>query len=165
MRLNGERHSSISQRERLIETIAIAAAFIAAIVIIDPRGEFPLNDDWNFGLSAWHFAEHGTFRFARLTGMTLKLQVLWGALWTLLFGKSFLVLRLSTLSLSLGTLLLVHALTLRLKLPRFWRLAAPLALLANPFFLWASVTFMTHVPFIFLTAVALYAYCRKRSAA
>lgn len=161
--LNDVPLSRISRRDRLIETAVLVAAFVAAILIIDPRGEFPLNDDWNFGMSTWHFAAHGTFRFARLTGMTLKLQVLWGALWTVLFGRSFFVLRLSTLTLSLGTLLIVHALAIRLNLSRFWRLVAPLSLLANPFFLWASVTFMTHVPFIFLTAVALYAYYRAFS--
>ena len=134
--------------------------FAGLVVIVDPRGEFPLDDDWNFALSSWHFADTGTFRFARLTGMSLRLQVLWGALWTEVFGRSFEVLRFSTLTLSLTALLVLNRLLARIGLATGPRLLATFALLAHPIFFWSSFTFMTHVPFVTLSVVAFYFHLR-----
>lgn len=142
------------------ELLSICLAFAALVVMVDPRGEFPLDDDWNFALSSWHFAETGTFRFARLTAMSLRLQVLWGAVWTELFGRSFEVLRFSTLTLSLTALMILNRLFARIGLAAGPRLVATFALLVHPIFFWSSFTFMTHVPFLTLSIVAFYFHLR-----
>lgn len=145
---------------RAIESLVIVAVFGAVVLAIDPRGAFPLNDDWNFALGTWWFAEHGEFRFARFTGMSLRAQVLWGALWTRLFGESFEVLRASTLTLALASLLVFHRFCARAALGRFARLIAVGALLAHPIFIWSSFTYMTQIPYLFCSIVACYCWMR-----
>lgn len=149
-----------------IESLLIVAAFAAVVLAIDPRGEFPLNDDWNFALGTWWFAEHGEFRFARFTGMSLRAQVVWGAIWTRMFGESFEVLRASTLALALASLLMFRSLLARTSLSRNVRLLAVGALLANPYFLWSAHTYMTQIPFLAATLAAVLAWvigAEKRS--
>ncbi len=136
------------------------AAWIAAIVFINPRGNFPIDDDWDFALAAWRFAETGHFHFTAFTAVSLRAQVLWGALWTRLFGESFDVLRASTLVLAAATLIVVHGMLRRAEVPLFGRIVAVLALGFHPIFLWSSCTFMTEVPFVFASAVALACFIR-----
>jgi hypothetical protein len=143
----------------------IAAIWAAAIAIIQPRGNFPIQDDWDFALATWRFAETGQFHFTQFTVVSLRAMVLWGAAWTRLFGQSFNVLRASTLLLSLATLLIVNRTIARAGVPLFPRMVATLALLFHPIFLWASCTYMTDVPFVFATAVALYFFATDRPAA
>ncbi len=143
---------------RAVEYLLIALAFALVVLLVDPRGDMPLNDDWNFALATWEFADTGELRFARLTGMSLRTQVLWGALWTRAFGASFEVLRASTLTLALGTLLLLYNLLARFGVGRSIRFLATFALLFHPIFFWSSFTFMTHIPFLFLTVFAFWFY-------
>lgn len=137
------------------ELTTIIAAWSAAVALIDPRGNFPVDDDWDFALAAWRFASTGHFQFTPFTAVSLRAQVLWGAIWTRLFGQSFDVLRASTLVLAAATLIVVHGMLLRAGVPRFGRIIATLALGFHPVFLWSSCTFMTEVPFVFASSVAL----------
>jgi hypothetical protein len=148
-------HSSALRRS---EPLAIVAIWAAAIAFINPRGNFPINDDWDFALAAWRFAQTGRFHFTAFTAVSLRAQVLWGALWTRLFGESFDVLRMSTLVLAAATLLIVHRILLRAGLPRAGRIVATLALGFHPIFFWSSCTFMTEVPFVFASCVALWCF-------
>jgi len=151
-------HSTFAARR--VEPLAIVAIWAAAIVFANPRGNFPIDDDWDFALAAWRFAETGHFHFTAFTAVSLRAQVLWGALWTRLFGESFDVLRASTLVLAAATLVIVHRMLLRADVPRFGRIAATLALGFHPIFFWSSCTFMTEVPFVFASAVALACFVR-----
>src|SRR3954467_1857124 len=116
-------HSTFARR---IEPVAIVALWAAAIAFANPRGNFPIDDDWDFALAAWHFAKTGHFQFTAFTAVSLRAQVLWGALWTRVFGESFDVLRMSTLVLAAATLLIVHRTLLRSGVPRFGRVVATL---------------------------------------
>jgi hypothetical protein len=160
--LNGSRtlnleHSSAARRA---EPLAIIAIWAAAVAFINPRGNFPIDDDWDFALAAWRFATTGHFHFTPFTAVSLRAQVLWGALWTRMFGESFNVLRMSTLVLGAATLVIVHRTLLRAGVPRFGRVVATFALGFHPIFLWSSCTFMTEVPFVFASSVALYCFIR-----
>lgn len=86
--------------------------------------------------------------------------MLWGALWTRLFGHSFEVLRASTLFLSLATLIVVHRVLARAGAAPWVCVFGALTLLFNPIFLWTSCTFMTDVPYVFLSVVSLYFFAR-----
>jgi hypothetical protein len=136
------------------------AIWAVAIAFANPRGNFPIDDDWDFALATWRFAETGHFHFTAFTAVSLRAQVLWGALWTRLFGESFDVLRASTLVLAAVTLVIVHRMLLRADVPRFGRVVATLALGFHPIFFWSSCTFMTEVPFVFASAVALACFVR-----
>jgi len=150
-------HSTFARRG---EPLAIVALWASAIAFTNPRGNFPIDDDWDFALAAWRFAETGHFHFTAFTAVSLRAQVLWGALWTRVFGESFDVLRLSTMVLAAMTLVIVHRVLLRAGVPRFARIIATLALGFHPIFFWSSCTFMTEVPFVFASAVALACFVR-----
>ena len=151
-------HSTFAVRRG--EPLAIVALWAAAIAFINPRGNFPIDDDWDFAIATWRFAATGRFHFTAFTAVSLRAQVLWGALWTRLFGESFDVLRVSTLVLAAATLIVVHRMLLRAGVPRVGRIAATLALGFHPIFLWSSCTFMTEVPFVFASCVALACFIR-----
>ena len=39
-----------------LDVLAILCVWAAAIAVIHPRGNFPLDDDWDFALATWRFA-------------------------------------------------------------------------------------------------------------
>jgi hypothetical protein len=152
---------TLTQRAaRALEIALLLAVFAVAVILIRPRGNFPIDDDWDFALATWRFAETGHFHFTAFTAVSLRAQVLWGALWTRFLGESFDVLRASTLVLAAATLIVVHGMLIRAGVPRFGRVVATLALGFHPIFLWSSCTFMTEVPFVFASAVALACFIR-----
>jgi hypothetical protein len=155
--LNIQHSTSASRRG---EPFGIVAVFAAAIAFVNPRGNFPIDDDWDFALAAWRFAKSGHFQFTAFTAVSLRAQVLWGALWTRLFGESFDVLRMSTMLLAAATLVIVHRTLLQAGVARFGRITATLALAFHPIFLWSACTFMTEVPFVFASSVALFCFIR-----
>ena len=153
-------------RRRLAgETAILLALFTLAILLIWPRGNFPLNDDWDFAIATFNFARTGQFIFTKFTAVSLRAQVLWGALFVKLFGESFEALRASTLVLSAATILVVRATLERMGVERNMRIFASAALLFHPIFLWSSCTYMTEIPFVFASAVAMYFFVSGRTVA
>src|SRR5947209_12673264 len=151
-------------RHDLLAIAALVAVFAAAVAIVDPRGNFPLDDDWDFAFGAWTLAKFGVIQHTPFTVAIAVLQYCWGALWTLAFGQSFTVLRFSTLFLSLGTVVVLFIALRRLGVAISIALFAALALLFHPLYFWSSFTFMTHVPELFLSvgAFALLVEAERR---
>ena len=144
----------------ILEIAFVLGVWAAVIAMVNPRGEFPLHDDWDFTVATWNFARSGHFHFTPFTAVSLRAQVLWGALWTHFGGERFEILRASTLTLSAATLVVINRILHLTTLRTFARIAATLALLAHPIFLWASCTYMTDVPYLFASAVAFYFFLR-----
>lgn len=138
----------------------LVVAFAIAVLLVDPRGNFPLNDDWGVGFTTFTLARTGTIEFTPFASATAYLQFVWGALWTLLFGESFTVLRCATLTLSLVSALLAYALLRSAEVWPALALFGAAALLFHPLFFWASFTSMTHVPFVCASLVAALAFVR-----
>ncbi len=131
--------------------VILLLAFVVTLVLTNPLGDFPLNDDWSYGQAVRNIVSSHQYRLSDWTSMPLLTQVLWGALFSLPAGFSFTALRFSTLFLSLAALLLLLMLV-RSRDSRFVpSLIAPLLLLFNPVYLDLSHTFMTDVPFIAFT--------------
>jgi hypothetical protein len=143
----------------LLENATILAIFAAAVAVIRPLGNFPLNDDGYYALPAFDFAHTGVFHLT-VAPASVRAQVLWGALWVRLFGESYDVLRASTLVLAALTVVIVNRTLARTSLPAPLRFLASLALAFHPIFFWSACTFMTEVPFVFASAAALYCYFR-----
>ena len=151
----------LSPRVRdLLEVAVLLGVWAMAIAIIRPVGDFPLHDDWDFAIATWRFARTGQFHFTQFTAVSLRAQVLWGALWTHFFGESFEVLRASTLTLSAATIVLLHRILRQAPVPPAMRVIAPLAFLFHPIFLWASCTYMTDVPYVFASVSSFYFFFR-----
>jgi len=92
--------------------LLVLCVLAAVSILIDPFGDFPLNDDWAYAWSVRHLLETGEFRLSDWAAANLYSQVLWGALFGWLFGFSFTTLRLSTLVLAAAGAVALYA-TLR----------------------------------------------------
>ena len=149
-----------SLRGDLLPIAAIIVIWLATILIVNPRGEFPLNDDWCYARSVYVLLHTGALKFVPILTTTLVAQVLWGALFCLPFGFSFMALRASTLILGLVGILAVYALLREIGAPRWVAVLGSLTVALNPIYFQLSNTFMTDVPFFAFGALSIYAYLR-----
>ena len=82
--------------------LVLAAIYLVCILAVDPRGEFPLNDDWSYTRSAFRLAQDAKLTIDPWAAPSVVGQALYGAALARAFGSKFLVLRLSTLALACG---------------------------------------------------------------
>jgi len=144
-----------------IDLLAIAALWCVSLFIINPFGDFPLNDDWSYSLTVKHLIETGDFRPNRWTAMPLITQVLWGSLFCIPAGFSFEALRLSTLTLSLMGILGTYLLLRELHQMRRFAVIVALTIGFNPIYYALSNTFMTDIPFTVITIFASIFFVRN----
>jgi hypothetical protein len=142
-----------------LERLCIVALFLAALVLIHPAGNFPLDDDGMYGRPTFEFVRTGHIHMTAVP-TAVRAQLIWGALFVRLFGESFNVLRAATIVSAVIALLMINALLRLTTIPRGGRIIATLALAFHPLFLWASCTFMTEVHFVCASAIAIYCYAR-----
>ncbi len=128
--------------------LILVLLFLSVLLLTNPLGDFPLNDDWSYGQAVRNLIQNHEYQLTNWTSMPLLTQVLWGAFFSLPDGFSFTALRFSTLLLSLAGLMLLLLLVRPRGERMFPALLAPLLLLFNPVYLNLSHTFMTDVPFI-----------------
>jgi Dolichyl-phosphate-mannose-protein mannosyltransferase len=133
----------------------IGILWTALAFAIDPRGDFPLNDDWGYGLPVKALVERGEIRFTEWNNSILIAQVIWGALFCLPEGFSFTALRISTLVLGLVGLIGMYGLLRQLGTKRTVALFGAGLIGANPLYLNLSYSFMTDVPFSSLAIVSI----------
>jgi hypothetical protein len=139
--------SKLSKRISTHELI-ISAVWVFLIFIVNPLGEFYVNDDWSYTINAKAMALDNAIVFHDWGAMTLFAHTVWGALFCKIFGFSFTVLRLSTLVLSLVCLLAFYRLCLTAGFTKIWALAGTALLAFNPFFFQNAYSYMTEVPFL-----------------
>ena len=133
----------------------LGLAWVACAVLINPIGDFPLNDDWAFGLPVEVLLRDRALRFTDWQSPTLIAQVLWGSLYCLPMGFSFTALRLSTLTTGLVGLIAMYYLLLHLGASRRIAMFGTAVFAFNPFYLCLSYSFMTDVPFLSLMILAM----------
>jgi uncharacterized membrane protein len=132
----------------------VLVIWLVSVFIVQPLGNFPLNDDWSFGLAVKHLIANHDFRPTGWTAMPLLTNVLWGGLFCLPAGFSFTALRLSTLVAALLGMIGVYSLLKLSRPPEWLALMAALLLGFNPIFYPLSFTFMTDVLFLALLVFA-----------
>jgi hypothetical protein len=71
----------------------LLALHIAIVLIVQPRGDFPINDDWAYAHSVQWLLAEGRVRLSDWIAMNLLPQTLAGTLVTFAFGFSFETLR------------------------------------------------------------------------
>jgi len=128
--------------------------WLVSLFAVHPLGNFPLNDDWSFGQAVKVLLEKHDFRPGGWTAMPLITNVLWGSLFCLPSGFSFIALRISTLVAALIGMLGTYWLVKRSRAPEWFAVTASLLLGFNPVFYPLSCSFMTDVPFTTLTIFA-----------
>lgn len=140
--------------------IWIGLLWLPVIALVNPVGEFPMNDDWGYARVVQHLVETGEYHPGDWPVMTLFTQVLWGGLFAGIFGFSFTILRISTLILAVVGTYGIYRESLHLGRDTFWAIMAAATLALNPLFFNLSFTFMTDVPFAVLALMAIMLYRR-----
>ena len=140
------------------DVVMLVLIWAASLFLVNPIGDFPLNDDWSYGLAVKRLIETGTFRPTEWTVVTLITQTFWGVLFSLPAGFSFNALRVSTLVSSLCGMLLTYRAVRYVNPSRLMATTAALALGFNPIYYALSATFMTDVTFSALSMAAVVSF-------
>lgn len=136
----------------------ILLIWLLTVLLVNPLGEFPVNDDWAYSKNVWHLVENGELYFSDWPGMTLFSQTLIGAGFTTIFGFSFSALRILTLIMGIASILLVFRFLLNTGIRKRQAFFTSVVLMFSPLFLALSFTFMTEIYFYFFTLLALLFY-------
>ena len=140
----------------IVNILIIIAIWTVMVIVVNPLGNFPLNDDWVYGLAVKSILEKGDFRLPSPAHANLFFQAFWGALFCLPFGFSFTALRFSTLTLGLigaiGTYGLLREVNANQKIS--W--LGALLIVVNPLYFGLANSFMTDVPFLALSILSFY---------
>lgn len=146
------------KQKNILFLILIVLLFVGQFFFISPIGEFALNDDWVHTDSIKHWADTGNFRLMPYAGPTFYVPILYGTALTKIFGFSFSLLRISTLSITICLLLTVYYLLLKLTSKPALAFCSTLLLWLNPIFYNLSFTFMTDIPALFFLIISIYFY-------
>jgi hypothetical protein len=142
------------------EYFGLLLLWLLLILIINPIGDFPLNDDWCYGKSVKTMYENGYLKLYNWGEMTLVAHVYWGYFFTEVFGFSFTVLRWSTLLMGFATIIGIYELFKLAKLSRWAIFVGIVLCVMNPIFLSLSFSFMTDVPFMCVTIWTFFFFAK-----
>jgi hypothetical protein len=145
----------------LLPGLALAAFWIAVVWVVDPRGEFMVNDDWSFLRALERLMHEGRLGSTGWGpkeadgGPSLIVHLLWGRLFTSVFGYSLTVLRASVLVIGIAGSAALLVLLRATGLSRSAAVCGTLALTGNPLFLSQCFSYMSDVTFASLMIFAL----------
>lgn len=124
-------------------TVAIAY-FVFNLVVVNPSGNFPLNDDYVYGLAVSNFLDTGNLQLFA-SGSACFLHIALGALASFIFGFSFEVLRSLNLALGFVSLISVFLIARELKVDRVTAGFASCLYAVNPITTNLQFTYMTDI--------------------
>ena len=138
--------------------LVIVGFFFLACLLVSPFKNVAVIDDWTYAWSVENFIKTGHLAVLDWSAHYPVFQTLWGGLFSIVFGFSFGVLRISSVVLgAIGCIALY--LTLReLEIDRWSGLLGALMLAVNPLFFVLSFSFMTDVPFLSMMNAAAFFY-------
>lgn len=141
--------------------LLLIAFWLLLIIWVNPIGDFPLNDDWQYAYPVQQMVEEGQFEMQGQFAPNILLQVIWGYLsCQVLGGFDFTHLRLGILLLSLGCSLLLFHWLQKDGIEKRKSFGLSLVLMGSPLFFSLSYTFMTDVPFLLLGLLSLFFFSR-----
>lgn len=135
--------------------------WIVIAALPGPVGDFPLNDDWSYGLAVRSLAETGHLQLTGWVSMPLVAQVAWGYLFCLPSGFSFTALRFSTLVLGLVGVLFSYGLLRQARAASSTAFLGAVTIAVNPLYVVLSHSFMTDVPFFGLAIASAFFLARS----
>jgi len=147
-----------------VPALALIGLPILAIVLVNPLGEFPLNDDWSYSLAVKHFADTWEIRLSDWGAMSQVWQIVYAGLYSKIFGFSFTGLRLLTCMIALLTNVVLYRIFLRFNRDRFLALAGVALVFFNPLYFNMVMSFMTEVHFFFWFALSILAFIKAGEA-
>lgn len=128
--------------------LAITLITLAAAILVHSIDDIPLIDDWTYAWSVEHFLQTGELRMLEWSAHYPLAQIIWGAVFSHIFGFSFFTLRVSTLVLEWAGLLAFFFTLRTLGIAPLLGALGTLALFFNPVLFVLSHSFMTDVPFV-----------------
>lgn len=147
--------------------VLLLTAFLA-VVVVNPEGDFPLNDDWQYAYPLKQLVENGRLQFQGYFAPNIIAQVGWGYVFCVAFGGfSFTILRYSTLVAGLIGVLIFASTARQLGANEGQSRLGGWLLCFNPLFFSLAFSFMSDVPFLTLMLVSSYCfglYFRKNDA-
>lgn len=149
--------TALRQHQGLVLVLSLYAASTLVVPTMTP---VPVSDDWVYARSVEILLRTGDLRILDLSVVTLVFQVIWGALFSLLFGLSFGAMRLSTIALTLLSGWALYGLCRDLAVSRNRSVLATAAYLFNPLAFVLSFSFMTDPQFSALLIIATRFYVR-----
>ena len=149
-----------SGKKNLFYFIILVLLWVISALIINPIGEFPLNDDWAYAKSVFILCQKGEIYFGNWPAMTLIAQILYGAAFCKIFGLSFTVLRISVLLLGLAGIIAFYFLSLKFTRNSLFSFISSALIGFNPLYFSLCYTFMTDVPFIVCLVFSTFFYYR-----
>lgn len=130
--------------------------WVFLIFIVNPIGDFPLNDDWRYAFPVKSLFENGYISVSDDFAPSIVLQVLWGTLFCWLNDEfSFTILRFSTLILGFAGSYFFYRILCSLGTNAKSACFGALFLTLHPLYFQLSFSFMTDVPFVFSCLICL----------
>jgi hypothetical protein len=134
--------------------------WVSLEILVNPFGNFPLNDDWAYGWTVKTLLTTGQFRLSDWAAPNLVPQSLIGTLFTVPFGFSFTALRLSTVTLGLIGVLITYGLLRESDARPGIAAFGALVLAVNPLYFVLSNSFMNDVPSFTFFVGSIYCIIR-----
>jgi Dolichyl-phosphate-mannose-protein mannosyltransferase len=134
--------------------------YLSAVVVVNPTGNFPLNDDWSWAAAARNLALGHDWRPTDWTGMPLITQSLWAAPFCILTDCSYEALRASTLVAGLLLLIASYALFASVTKSTFAAGLAAATVTFNPVMFELTYTFMTDTFFAALLVITAFVFLK-----
>ncbi len=147
--------------------LLLTATWLLLVLLVNPMGNFPLNDDWQYAYPVKQWIETGQLSMQGRFAPNIIGQVVWGYLSCLPFGVfDFSYLRIGVLIIGGATILLFYHWLKEQGISDKSNFLISLSLLCSPLFFNLSFSFMTDVPFLFLVLLSLkyfFSYTEKES--
>ena len=148
---------SFSQKSFLFPALLVLL-WVLAELIVNPVGEFPINDDWAYAKSVYYLYFDGIVKYFDWGAMILIGQTLWGTLFCLIFDFSFTTLRFSVLTLGAVGILFYYFIALKICRNEVAALLSSLVIAFNPLYFSLANSFMTDVPFLVFLLGTVFFY-------
>ncbi len=152
--------SGDSKNWRFVPFRDLTPLWILVVGLVNPVGDFPLNDDWAYGYTVRTWLETGTYRLSDWTAASLLPQAMWGTAFCAPFGFSFTALRFSTLVLGWIGALATYGVLRETGARRPIALLGALTLFVNPLYVAMAHSYNTDVPSLATAMAALYFFSR-----
>lgn len=138
----------------------LTVAWIIMIVVVNPLGNFPLDDDWMYARSVLYLLTQHRYIVTEPYSPVLIPQAVWGALFCVFSGFSFTALRISTLFIGLIGIFFTYFIAYDITSNKKLSFVGALLLLINPLYFSLANSFMTGVPFLALVLISIYFFAR-----
>lgn len=148
-------------RNRARLALWLLMPFVVLMLLVSPRGDFPLNDDWVYAKMVQALADHGHLGFSPFSNAFAITQTLYAAPLVKLFGFNFTLLRLTTIFMGWVTVCFVAFTARELGLSNPGALLAAMTVFVNPLFINLCYTFMTDVPFCAFASISMYFFVKS----